>query len=178
MNISFGNVVKLNLPEENKKNVNIRPAYKGYSNSNSVLNTLGNLKGDELATRLIQFLIGDKSKKNEDSVHKFVNLDGDIYMLSGTDYDNYIDLRNCAISRICDSEQSSDTFGIAEKIDSGEFENPVSSLMQKLYKDSLKDSILGNPNRGRLDIRTNSDGYISQMAYNSKNFRFQTASKS
>ena len=73
-----------------------------------------------------------------------------------------------------DAENLSDRYEVAMKIDSGEFDNPVSSTIQRIYKESLTDAIKDNPNRGKLDIIATPDGYVSGMAYNSPKFRFQT----
>ncbi len=175
MNVSFGNVVKLNLPESARNNINTNCSYSGFSDKPEVLNTLGHLKGDNLSTRVIQFLIGDKSAQGDKSAHKFVNVDGDIYMISGPDFDEYTNLRKTAIDRICVVEKTSDSHHISELIDSVEFSNPVSCLILNIYRETIKDKIKDNPNKGRLDIAATPEGYISQMAYNSRSFHFKVS---
>ncbi|MBQ3640317.1 hypothetical protein II906_00040, partial [bacterium] len=96
MNVSFGNVFKVNLPEKNKNALDTEVVFSGFSDSTSVLGTFGHLKGDDLSSRLIGFLIGDKLDKNGESKHHFMNIDGDIYVISGADYEECANLRKGA----------------------------------------------------------------------------------
>ena len=168
MNVSFGKIVKLNIPEANKRKIDTIRTYSGYStNAEGAFDTLGGIKSKSIVNNeFMRVLIGDDSDISGDSsVHSFKKIDGDIYMVSGKDYNKIADIEKDAIDRIHRKKRRDSRAAIGLVLDTGDFKNRSAAKIQQEYKQKIKDYILHSKDNGELEIKTDSDGIISHIAY-------------